>query len=48
MKKKEKLTVTIDKEILNILDKISSDNCVNKSKFINKIIKEYLDKNDIK
>lgn len=48
MKNKKKLTVTIDNLIFDILNKITEKNCINKSKFVNKIIKEYFDKNDIR
>lgn len=45
---KDKLTITLDNDILLILDKMSKENCVNISKFINKIIKKYFDDNDIR
>lgn len=48
MRKKEKLTITVDKEILEILEKISLEKCINKSKFVNKILKKYLNDNDIR
>jgi len=42
---KEKITISLDKEIIDKLEKLSNDQSINKSKFINKILKEYF-KND--
>jgi len=44
---KNKITITLDKDIIETLNKLSDKQSINKSKFINKIIKEYLDRNDI-
>jgi len=41
---KEKITISLDKEIIEKLEKISDEQCVNKSKFINKILKEHFKK----
>lgn len=43
--KKVKLTVTIDENVSEILKKLSNDLSLNKSKFVNKIIIEYLKNN---
>lgn len=44
---KNKITITLDLDILKILNKLSDDESINKSKFINKIIKEYLKNNNL-
>lgn len=41
---KEKITISLDIEIVKKLEKISDDQCINKSKYINKILKEHLKK----
>lgn len=40
--KKIKLTITIDEDISEILKKLSSESFINKSKFVNNILLEYL------
>ena len=47
MIKKEKIAITLDKEIIDKLNELSLNQSINKSKFINKIIKEHFLKNDI-
>lgn len=44
---KEKITVTLDIEVAEKLEKISENQSINKSKFVNKILKEYLKDYDI-
>jgi len=39
---KKKVTMSLDNDIVEKLEKISENQCINKSKFINKILKEYL------
>lgn len=43
---KEKVTFTLDIDLAKELDKISEQQCINKSKFVNKILKEYLKNHD--
>lgn len=38
---KEKITISLDKDIVEKLEKISEYQSVNKSKFINKLLKEH-------
>ena len=45
--KKVKLTVTIDENISDALKKISIESFINKSKFVNNILSEYLKNNKI-
>jgi metal-responsive CopG/Arc/MetJ family transcriptional regulator len=44
---KEKITITLDIDISKKLNDISENQSVNKSKFINKILKEYFKNYDI-
>lgn len=41
---KSKITITIDENINIILDKYCDNNFINKSKLINHLIKEFLEK----
>lgn len=41
---KSKITITIDNETDIILDKYCNDNFINKSKLINALIQEFLEK----
>lgn len=41
---KSKITITIDKEQDIILDKYCNDKFINKSKLVNNLIKEFLEK----
>lgn len=43
---KEKVTFTLDIDLAKKLDEISEQQCINKSKFVNKILKEYLKNHD--
>ena len=45
---KKKITISLDCDIISILEKTSNEKCINKSKFINKILKEYLKCHDIR
>lgn len=44
---KSKITITIDKNNNIILDKYCDDNFINKSKLVNHLIKEFLEKNNL-
>ena len=46
MKNKDKITISLDKDVIEKLEKISDEKCINKSRFINKIIKNYLENYD--
>ena len=44
---KSKITITVDNNSILILDKYCDENFINKSKLINHLIKEFLEKNNL-
>ena len=44
---KSKITITINNNNIAILEKYCNDNFINKSKLINHIIEEFLEKNNL-
>jgi hypothetical protein len=44
---KSKITITVDKNNNNILDKYCDDNFINKSKLVDHLIKKFLEKNNL-
>ena len=43
-KKRTKLSITIDSELIELFEKKIENDCVNKSKLFDKLIKDWLDK----